>query len=490
MIDFHVTCQGAGHIAAGKVCQDYSLSVSEPGLSVAIVSDGHGGARYFRSDVGSRLACEVAMAQIRQFVTESEHLHPFKGAPLTRIGAGWKTPESASAGDVELMRRLIESIIVNWRMRVEEHAEGTPLSDQEKATVAEAHQMQLDDEDKRHQVYGCTLMAFVRTPDYWLAFHIGDGKCFSFQSDSKPTQPVLWDDKCFLNVTTSLCGTEAIDDFRCTFEGDGKFPYAVVLGSDGLDDSFGEDDNLVSFYTQVLKIALTEGKQEVVEALTDDLPELSRKGSRDDMSVAAVVDEEAREPALAQLTEWKMSTLSDRLARNHERIWNFHHQRKNLEGLRHTDEKATIDYDYAVKQILAAIEERKGLIAQYDALATERNPESPQTFVDPIPYDKVLQFRDQPGTAKPVEEDPDTDTTPPTDATSPMDTASAGAGCGTQSLAGRSAKHHSCKAPTIQPHPRKPWKIKKGRNDRSGGGNQRKGKNNASKRKGKGKHNR
>ena len=48
------TCQGESHKADNKVCQDYSATLTERGLTVAVVCDGHGGNRYFRSDVGSR----------------------------------------------------------------------------------------------------------------------------------------------------------------------------------------------------------------------------------------------------------------------------------------------------------------------------------------------------------------------------------------------------------------------------------------------------
>ena len=63
------SCQGESHIAAGKVCQDYSLSaISEDNDGIAIVCDGHGGRRYFRSDVGAKIAAE----NIDQNMTETK----------------------------------------------------------------------------------------------------------------------------------------------------------------------------------------------------------------------------------------------------------------------------------------------------------------------------------------------------------------------------------------------------------------------------------
>ena len=46
-------CEGESHRLCNKPCQDYAYADSSEGLSMAIVSDGHGGERYFRSDIGS-----------------------------------------------------------------------------------------------------------------------------------------------------------------------------------------------------------------------------------------------------------------------------------------------------------------------------------------------------------------------------------------------------------------------------------------------------
>ena len=37
-------------------------------MSIAIVCDGHGGDRYFRSDIGAKYAAEVTLEALRQFV--------------------------------------------------------------------------------------------------------------------------------------------------------------------------------------------------------------------------------------------------------------------------------------------------------------------------------------------------------------------------------------------------------------------------------------
>jgi len=62
---------GASHLRRGAPCQDASGSIGfhdaggQP-IQVLVVSDGHGGSRYVRSDVGARLACAVAMREVEQ----------------------------------------------------------------------------------------------------------------------------------------------------------------------------------------------------------------------------------------------------------------------------------------------------------------------------------------------------------------------------------------------------------------------------------------
>jgi hypothetical protein len=48
----------------------------------------------------------------------------------------------------------------------------------------------------------------------------------------------LKDKKCHDNITTSLCDFDVINEFRFCYNGDGPFPYAVFLCSDGLENSF------------------------------------------------------------------------------------------------------------------------------------------------------------------------------------------------------------------------------------------------------------
>ena len=388
MKGFNSTCKGESHIKSNKVCQDSSYCEVSPELSIALVSDGHGGEHYFRSDIGSKYACEVATSVIKEFVKQVPS-DLFEGTGFTQFGIMNDISEIRSNHQIATLRRLSEAIIANWRAKIKEHAANNPALQVELEHVPADFQDALKDENRIAKVYGCTLMGYVQTPNYWFSFQVGDGKCFSFHKETGPKQPILWDDACFLNKTTSLCDSNAIGEFRFTYQGDGHFPYAVLLGSDGLDDSFGEDKNLINFYIQLLKMAFTTGLDKTKETVDADLPILSKRGSQDDMSVSVIWDESAGY-AVHEMTEWQLSITNGELNQNKARIHKFHKERKSLECVKDSNTKALIDYEYAVKEISAAIEIRKKLIDRFNSLAREMDSENPKLFVDDIPYEKVI----------------------------------------------------------------------------------------------------
>lgn len=313
-IVFNVTQMGASHVKSGKPCQDYSLSwqSDDKTVQVAIVCDGHGGDTYVRSDVGSKLAAEIALRNIRSFIDtvspamfidksaavtarpgeEEDELFPAsrKTAPADLTESEMKQIEQDKAfyAAVENIRQqdrlfcqLFACIYMQWCDAIQKDADDNPFTEYEKGCLKSA---------KIVKAYGTTLMAFVRTPLYWFAFHIGDGKMVACNRSMEWFEPVPWDCNCFLNMTTSLCNTNPIPMFRYAFSGKGDFPSAVIMGSDGLDDSWVTMDNLQNFYSQTLSIFNDLGEEKAVKELNDYLPVLSQKGSRDDMSMAGIVD--------------------------------------------------------------------------------------------------------------------------------------------------------------------------------------------------------
>ena len=270
--------QGASHLAAGKVCQDaaYARYFEGDAYAVAIVSDGHGSSNYFRSDRGSRLAVEAAREGIEGFMRECMKQ---------------KQEERLRGKPDDFMHRLEANICYLWRKKIAADYGEEPFTPEELALMTDEarRKYEASPNERFPKAYGATLIAVVVYPDhFWMGLHIGDGKCVAQRKDGSFFQPIPWDDKCFLNVTTSLCDPNPLESFRHCFH-TGDFPQAIFVGSDGVDDSFANDEDLYGFYEEVARTFRTNKYKEAYAEVDAFLPELSKKGSGDDISVSVVV---------------------------------------------------------------------------------------------------------------------------------------------------------------------------------------------------------
>lgn len=365
IINFNISVKGYSHIGSGKPCQDYSLSWTSDDESIhaVVIADGHGSKTYVRSHVGSRLACEIALENIKAFVsnipegffagkcgqvtaapyTIDDNLFPMQGkknmANLSESEIEQLEQDKAYYDAVKdlqeeeaIFKRLFGSIYLQWVDALDKYTIENPLNEEEKAALGN---------NKIVKAYGSTLMAFVRTRAYWFAFHIGDGKMVAFDRLMNWSEPVPWDCNCFLNVTTSLCNTEPVRMFRYAFSGRGDFPIAVFLGSDGIDDSWGTIENLADFYSETLSIFNRLGAETATKELEEYLPEMSRKGSRDDMTIGAIIDMEALPDAVESFSiKKKINAIVSEKIQMEEKLRKLTVQKNEIEdGIKNLEEK-------------------------------------------------------------------------------------------------------------------------------------------------------
>lgn len=349
-------CPGESHIRVNKPCQDYAYSFTERGVSIAIVCDGHGGDRYFRSDVGAKYATEITFQKVNELLDNMgsirEHLSKSAFIQVEAL----TTQRSKGNFDKEsvidiFFKQLFKSIIAGWHSAIEEYSLAHPLTDKERESISEKYI--LDYTHNVEKTYGCTLMAAVVSRSFWFAFHIGDGKCISFDSSGSWTEPIPWDDRCFLNKTTSLCDSDAIDEFRYCYGGKSSIPIAIFLGSDGIDDSFGETENMVNFYIQIAKLICSQenGKDLAIASLEEDLPKLSMMGSKDDMSIASIFEPKKIKKALPNLLRWQIDRLEYKRVHINELLNSAIIKKEQLEAIKQMSQQDTIEYQYSISDI-------------------------------------------------------------------------------------------------------------------------------------------
>ena len=207
------------------------------------LEDGHGSDTYVRSDVGARLAGEIALEAVKRFILplgdirpDSDWIAGMQGAVtarendvLTRYSEALPRAEEDMT-DTDWMRyrqrlefrgqvkgiyeqdaifqALFSSIYEKWLEAIHQDARENPFTEEELARLGK---------HKLVKAYGTTLMTYVQAKDFWFAFHIGDGRMLSYEEGQGWKQIVPWDCNCFQNQTTSLCNTDPIPMFRYAF---------------------------------------------------------------------------------------------------------------------------------------------------------------------------------------------------------------------------------------------------------------------------------
>lgn len=290
---FNFRSIGASHIKKGTVCQDFSGSVETDTYKLAVISDGHGGEDYFRSDRGSQFAVEAFCKCVEDAfaVSSPSDEEQSDGSFLQNKAKNFADALNACKTDKQIeeqMRWFMRSIVTRWNILVEDDLAADPFKEEEMAEVSEKAKARYEKGEKVQSAYGATLIGVVVTDDFWFGVHIGDGKCVAFDMAGIDTEPIPWDEQCFLNVTTSICDANASSEMRYFLSR--ELPAAVFVGSDGIDDSFKNERHLHNFYRVVLSSFATETEEKATQGLADYLPNLSAQGSADDMSVGCIIN--------------------------------------------------------------------------------------------------------------------------------------------------------------------------------------------------------
>lgn len=332
LYSYSYTTLGGSHKKRNKPCQDFSSDYTCDDFSIIAVSDGHGSSKHFRSDVGSKLAAQGSIEEVRKVIENDFDLVNFKENPR------------------KIIENLIENVYKRWKNDISNHMTENPFTEEE---IPE----DLDEATKEKffgtlypyyyiSAYGATLMVGVMAEDYYFAFHIGDGKAVFLYEDGKIEQSIPWDEACYINVTTSLSDTNAVDNFRYCYgyktdderfvevgvekntkitkkqcESDNLLSneiqskeaiedtledksrketeyikakvMAIFMGSDGVDDSYRVGDNeesLMNLYRNTYLILMKkehiDEAKKSIELQADKFAEL---GSQDDVSMAGLV---------------------------------------------------------------------------------------------------------------------------------------------------------------------------------------------------------
>lgn len=284
-------------------------------FSLVCVSDGHGSSPHFWSDKGAEFAIQAAVELL--------------AASIDKVLDAMDASEYKKAN-----KNLAKSYVKRWNRKCFEYLCSVDLDDLKekfkelearetdiaKRYLDELHDLKklakdfneivsknpmLTEENQKEignlvnefsklslkEIFGCTSVVYFQAKDSskWYAFKIGDSDLFVDFGDGF-SKPIKDDPKCFLNETTSLCNSKASDSF-CFPEEQflDKVPVSVFASTDGVSNSFSSEEYLSRFYSQIQFSFDEDGKFIGERDIKNYIPELSERGSGDDVSIAGIV---------------------------------------------------------------------------------------------------------------------------------------------------------------------------------------------------------
>ena len=287
------TRPGASHLRKGVVCQDASgwhCFQDRQGEQVQLmaVADGHGGARYGRSDVGSWLACRTALNTARQL---------FQSQAIVAATPLWPRPSDQGPVPAEPSpQQLLEWQQDQWQQHHWQQWLGQELPQviQRRWLRAvrrhwRAHRPAAGDEAFSPLLYGTTLGLVVMTPRWWGHTGLGDWDLLQLQASGSQLLSQENDPAAAGEATFSLCLPDAAAHWASRtaiqrLDRDTP-PFALLLSTDGIRKSCSTDDDFLALGRYLSQAPLPAAAEPAVD-LAASLDRISSQGSGDDVTAA------------------------------------------------------------------------------------------------------------------------------------------------------------------------------------------------------------
>jgi hypothetical protein len=298
--------RGAAHQRSGLPNQDAALALASRRqdmgpVAVAAVSDGHGSARHFRSQIGSSHAVNLAAGLLEEF--------------LVRVA------DPAAPNAHEQLQELQKKLVTQWRASVEADYQSNRFTTEEIAVLVET-----EGEEGRRAVevdpavaYGATLLAAATFGNSILYLQLGDGDILTVAPEGITSRPLPEDERLIANQTTSLCMAEAWNEFRTAWKVPEITPALVLLSTDGYVNSFRSERDFLQIGADYLQLLRQQGMDAIAQDLPNILSQATQEGSGDDISVALLLSEtiSSEEPKKAAIPGSAKSEMLHELKQQH-----------------------------------------------------------------------------------------------------------------------------------------------------------------------------
>ena len=264
--------QGYTHIQRNLECQDRKLSRElEDGSLVLSVADGHGSRSCPYSGTGAELAVNTFCKLIDEIHSDFQNAEDLSGFQNAEDLSGFLNHQGSL--------KFAQTVERAWKEAVQTiHREaGLPMP---------MTQTGEEDLNALYRLYGTTLLGLLIAPTFVFAFQIGDGDITYV--DDGGVQPVVVADKLLGVESHSLCSREAWKKAVSAVHfqpWEQHLPCAFLLSTDGLSNSYADDEAFGQTCAQYFEALKTYGPDTVEENLPEWLSETSRLGCGDDTTL-------------------------------------------------------------------------------------------------------------------------------------------------------------------------------------------------------------
>jgi hypothetical protein len=263
---FSHSVRGASHDKSGLVCQDSSDFKINGKYAVAVVADGHGSKKHFRSHLGSKFAVEATIEAIDTFFEDYDNF----------VSVFPKNHHM-------IIKNIQKLAIFNWNQKVNKHLSENPVTEEEKSKFTPEEFEEIQPES----YYGSTLIAGVAAEDFTFGLQIGDGTLVAIFDDGEAIMPMEYNEAAPANVTASMCNSNAASMFS-GFYVENKKLIAMYASTDGLYTSFGSEYDFLDYHTIITsQLSNLENFKAVI---INNLTKRSHFGTEDDISLSCVYD--------------------------------------------------------------------------------------------------------------------------------------------------------------------------------------------------------
>ena len=261
--------QGASHIRKGLPNQDSMLwepkdSVSDE-YAILAVSDGHSGARSFRSDLGSKKAVESATTVF----TKAYRVYKKHGLEKAK----------------EYLEKVAaKRILSDWTARIYDDLIDNPIKKEEIEKLIEKKDKSAAYAVYKNNkvVYGATLLASLITEEFIFYLRLGDGDIVVLNENP---ENIFKNDEKLGDETLSLCLSSALQNFEVSFQKiKDEPPIIVMLSTDGLSNSYSKQEGFFQIIEDISE-QMQESGPAKLEKLDNDLNHASQNGSGDDITL-------------------------------------------------------------------------------------------------------------------------------------------------------------------------------------------------------------